>query len=1029
MARYWYGATLTDWTLATTTVAGQPAVVTATADVPVTFWTAEVGGTQYTDLLDAGGQPVVSVLSASGDARPVGTIPPVQGPDGVRHMWASAGGGPRLLMAGRVDAVDRAGDTMTGPLTLVDGSLAASERYVDEAVAAVEAADVGAAPAVHGHTVADVDGLAAQLAHLPAAWRWDGTEYVPADGAGVYAGPTDPGDVADGSLWVGPSVARMRVDGEWVDFGPEGGPPQPGDLELAAADRPVVAGQTVDLDVTVTGLASGETVTDYSWTVQSGGGSLTGTTTATPTYTAPSGQGSAVLRVEVATSLGGSDLLDVTVAYGPTITAAENALPGVAREVWDLPVGTLGGVSTLQGFADGFSFNRDETVAFKIGQSDNAGWTADVYRLGWYGGDGARHYATLTPNGGQLSASQAQPQPGDVDPVTDLPSLDCDTWSTTLTWDPPAWAPSGVYVLRLNRTGGGASHVMFVLRDDARTADLMVMPSDSTWVAYNAFGGLGASQYAGNSLYYGTAVNQYASDCARYVSYNRPLVNRGACDPGREYGEVRWSTFFTGEYPMVRFLERNGFDVKYYACIDAAGDPDGALLDTVSAALAVGHNEYWSDGMRAGWEAAKAAGRSLFFSAGNEVFWRLVGHDIDSSGRPRTWECYKTNIDNRESLGRDEWTGTWRDPRGDSKGGAAPENTLTGTIFVVNGPDLRSLVVPHDGGYSQTPLWRHTEVADLTFGQSWTSPAQIVGFEWDVYGPEGVSSAAADYLADPHPDAVYCSDVTYEVTAGKLLTDAGAGYDGSGTATHRLVVHPSSADGGLTFGTGTVNWALGLDSANTYQQGDDNTSDVIQQATINILADMGVAAATLMSGLAEPTPVDWFGDQPGGEDIGEALTMATPAGGTDHADDPITIGTKFAVTTDGSWTGVRVWVTPTAPGVTPSIAAYNHDTGARLAVQAYTEPGTRGGWYDVEWEVPIPVVAGTTYQAAVWTDRYGYSPLSGMTLPLTSESERIYTSAAADSVAAYTYGETPAADSWLSTSTNFMHVSPIVLFP
>jgi len=124
-------------------------------------------------------------------------------------------------------------------------------------------------------------------------------------------------------------------------------------------------------------------------------------------------------------------ITDILVPYN--IVGAENALTGTARATWDLTSPNLGGVSTLQGFADGFSTNRTGTVSFKIAQSDTAGWTADVYRLGWYGGDGARLYANLTPSGGQVTSSQAQPAPADADPDTTLLSADCAGWSTTCT--------------------------------------------------------------------------------------------------------------------------------------------------------------------------------------------------------------------------------------------------------------------------------------------------------------------------------------------------------------------------------------------------------------------------------------------------------------------------------------------------------------------------------------------------------------------------------------------------------------------
>lgn len=639
-----------------------------------------------------------------------------------------------------------------------------------------------------------------------------------------------------------------------------------GPTVVAGRARPVVRSGTVLLDVTATP-PGGETIASHSWAIIGGGaGSLTNAGTATPTYTAAgTGAGLVTIRDTVTASGGGSATADVVVSYGANIVAAENALTGTARATWDLSSPNFGGVATLQGFCDGYTINKSGTANFKIAQSDGAGWSAELFRLGYYGGDGARSYGTLTPDGTQTANSQSQPSPADADPDTTLLSVDCAAWATTLTWSPPAWAPSGVYVLRLNRTGGGASHIMFMVRDDARVADLMVMTADSTWNAYNAWGGMGGSQYSGNSLYFGTSVNQYDGDCAHYVSYNRPVVNRGACDAARSYGAVEWSTFFTAEYPMVRFLERNGVDAKYYGCIDAGGDSTGTQLTGngstrggVKAGMFVGHNEYWSDAMRSGWETAKAAGVHVFSCAGNEVFWRLVGTATDSEGRPRTWECQKSTIGGRGNT-RPQWTGTWRDPDGTGKGGNNPENTFTGTIFVVNGPDLRALVVPFAGGYSAQPMWRHTTVAALTTGQTYTSPGQILGFEWDTYGPAGVSTTAAGFLAAPHARARYCSTATYSVSSGLLLTDAGDEYLSAGTATHRLVMHPGG-NGAITFGTGTVNWPLGLDNANTYQQGSDNVDIVLQQATVNVLTDMGCPSATIMSGLTQPTVVSWFSD-------------------------------------------------------------------------------------------------------------------------------------------------------------------------
>lgn len=56
----------------------------------VTFWTAQTGGTQYTDLL-LNGDPVTKV--PVGDA---GELPDFQGPDGILVMWAESNSGPRV---------------------------------------------------------------------------------------------------------------------------------------------------------------------------------------------------------------------------------------------------------------------------------------------------------------------------------------------------------------------------------------------------------------------------------------------------------------------------------------------------------------------------------------------------------------------------------------------------------------------------------------------------------------------------------------------------------------------------------------------------------------------------------------------------------------------------------------------------------------------------------------------------------------------------------------------------------------------
>ena len=81
------------------------------------------------------------------------------------------------------------------------------------------------------------------------------------------------------------------------------------------------------------------------------------------------------------------------------------------------------------------------------------------------------------------------------------------------------------------------------------------------------------------------------------VSYNRPFTTRG-------YAPEDW--VFNAEYPMVRWMERNGYDVSYTTGVDS--QRRGAELLEHETLLSVGHDEYWSGGQRANFEAARAAG-------------------------------------------------------------------------------------------------------------------------------------------------------------------------------------------------------------------------------------------------------------------------------------------------------------------------------------------------------------------------------------------------------------------------------------
>jgi hypothetical protein len=529
--------------------------------------------------------------------------------------------------------------------------------------------------------------------------------------------------------------------------------------------------------------------------------------------------------------------------------ACENTKAGTPKSTWDV---SGAGSAALQGFATQMSVNVGETVNFKVDATATS-YRLDIYRMGYYGGNGARLVATVNP-----VARQNQPDCV-VAPSTGL--VDCGNWAVSASWPVPATAVSGIYFARLVRTDGtsGASHIVFVVRDDSSHSDLLFQTSDTTWQAYN--------QYGGNSLYVGSPAGR-----AYKVSYNRPVSTRGT---GAE------DSVFNAEYPMVRFLEANGYDVSYLSGVDT--DARGALLRNHRTFLSVGHDEYWSGAQRANVEAARDAGVNLAFFSGNESFWKTRWEPAaDGSGTPyRTLVAYKDTHANAPIDPTGIWTGTWRDPRfSPPRDGNRPENAMTGTIFKVNAGTVNLRVPAADG---KMRLWRGTTVAGQAAGATATLGSDVIGYEWDQDADNGARPRGLVKLSTTNASGV------------QILTDFGSTY-ASGSATHNLTLY-RAASGALVFGAGTVQWSWGLDS--NHDRGSGAASTPMKQATVNLFADMGAQPATLQSGLTLASAST--------DTVAPSVAIMNPAGGaTVQAGQAYTISGTATDTGGGVVGGVEV---------------------------------------------------------------------------------------------------------------------------
>ena len=85
---------------------------------------------------------------------------------------------------------------------------------------------------------------------------------------------------------------------------------------------------------------------------------------------------------------------------------AENCLPGTSPGIWDIPgAGRL----RIQGYATDISVNLGQRVNFKV-NTIASDYRLDIYRMGYYGGLGARKVTTVQPSVAPADRSRTAPR-------------------------------------------------------------------------------------------------------------------------------------------------------------------------------------------------------------------------------------------------------------------------------------------------------------------------------------------------------------------------------------------------------------------------------------------------------------------------------------------------------------------------------------------------------------------------------------------------------------------------------------------
>lgn len=308
-------------------------------------------------------------------------------------------------------------------------------------------------------------------------------------------------------------------------------------------------------------------------------------------------------------------------------TAAENARAGDPR--WRLR--TRGGEHEIEGFADRVSVLPGE--GFRLYVSTTAGrYTARAFRMGWYGGAGARKVWESAELPG---VRQAPPRT-----IPDTGAVTAAHWKPGPEVDTAGW-PEGSYLIRLEAATGGRRYVPLTVRSVSTRGRLVVVNAVTTWQAYNRWGG--------RSLYRGPGGFE---DRSRAVSFDRPYDTSGA------------RLFLDMERDAVEVAERSGVPLAYVTNLELDRDPH--ILDGARGLVSLGHDEYWSPHMRRTVEAARDHGANLAFLGANAVYWR-IRFAATPLGPGRLVVCHK-------DAAEDPGTVLWRDS-------GEPESSLTGPMY------------------------------------------------------------------------------------------------------------------------------------------------------------------------------------------------------------------------------------------------------------------------------------------------------------------------------------------------------------
>ena len=451
-------------------------------------------------------------------------------------------------------------------------------------------------------------------------------------------------------------------------------------------------------------------------------------------------------------------------------TGSDRRPPGRSRSAGD---------AALQGYATAISVNKGQTVSFKIKSPRGSNFHIDIYRLGYYGGNGAR--AAVEQLGGPRARRRRSRRASSSRP----PGLiDCGNWSVSRTWNVPSTrcraSTSPTWCATADPDHREPHQVRRARR--RRASGRLVQTSDRPGRPTTATAA--------------TASTQCTAPARRVTRWVQGRV-QGLLQPRRttpsEDDRGRRALFGGAEYPMIRFLEAQRLQRQLHRGVDMQANRPCCRTTRSSCPAATTSTGPSSSAPTS--TAARDTGLNLAFFSGNEMFWktRFEPSAAGTSTPNRTLVSYK-DTHFTEQQDPVEWTGTWRDPRFPSDAGRR-----------------------HPGERAHRPVV-HRELGDVAdhgpvrlqdlSACGATRPRARSRSRW---GRSATSGTRTPTTASARPGRSACRRPPS--AASRSFTDYGSTTKLGGTATHNLTMY-SAPSGARVFGSGTVQWAWGLDDEN-----------------------------------------------------------------------------------------------------------------------------------------------------------------------------------------------------------------------